>query len=79
MKEKSINIIGKSKTGKTRNVLFNEMREEIKNNNSLLIYDENLEYYNNFAEELKNNDYKVEVVNFKDSLHSNGWNPMEYI
>ena len=33
MKERSIGIIGKSKTGKTRNILFNQMKEEIKNNN----------------------------------------------
>lgn len=79
MKEKTIGIIGKSKTGKTRNVLFNEMNEQIKNNNNLVIYDENLEYYNNFGEELKNNGYTLRVINFKEPIKSNGWDPIEYV
>lgn len=40
MKENSIGIIGKSNTGKTRKILFNEVNYEIKKGNNLVIVDE---------------------------------------
>lgn len=78
MRENTINIIGKSNTGKTKNVLFKEIENEIKNNKNLLVLDSKEEYYNNFGEMLKNKGYVVNVINFKNPLKSNGWEPLEY-
>lgn len=79
MKERSTQIIGKSNTGKTRNILFKEVENEIKNENDLLILDSKLEYYNHFKNELDKNNYEVIVINFKEPLKSDGWDPLEYI
>lgn len=78
MKENTINIIGKSNTGKTRNILFKEVESEIKNERNLLIVDYKEEYYNQFGQTLKDKGYIVDVINFKSPLKSNGWEPLEY-
>lgn len=68
-------IIGKKNTGKTR-LLFNEVKESIKNNENLLIYDDRDEYYTEFINELKNNGYNILTLNLKDATKSNGFNPL---
>lgn len=69
-------IIGKKNTGKTRNVLFNEVKDSIKNNENLCIFNTRDEYYRTFAKELKENDYNVLVLNLSDATKSNGYNPL---
>ena len=68
-------IIGKKGIGKT-SLMFNEMKELIKNNENLLIIDNKEEYYKTFAEDLIKNDYKVNVINFKNPTKTNGFNPL---
>ena len=79
MNENVMKIIGKSNTGKTRKILFEQVNEEIKKGNNLFIVDNKQEYYNNFYDELTNKGYDIKVVNFKEPLKSNGWDPIEYV
>lgn len=48
MKYNSTLVVGKNKTGKTRNILFNEVKDRINNNENLVILDTKKEYYNHF-------------------------------
>lgn len=79
MKEKTINIIGKSNTGKTKNILFNEVDNEINLGNDLFILDQKKEYINNFGNKLKENGYEISIINLKEPSRSDGWDPLEYI
>lgn len=69
-------IIGKINSGKTRGILLNKVNESIKSNKNLLILDNKEEYYGTFAGELKEKGYNVLVLNLKDSIKSNGFNPL---
>ena len=75
----TIAVIGKSGTGKTRKVLFNEVETEIKGNNNLLIVDDELDYYNHFKKELEKNKYEIKVINFEEPTKSDGFDPLVYI
>ena len=77
--EKTIKIVGKSNTGKTKNFLFNKVENLIENQESLVIIDNNLEYYNQFGQKLKDNNYNIKVVNFKEPLKSDGYDPIDYL
>lgn len=79
MKEKTVGIIGKSGSGKTRDILFKEVQNIISNRENMIISDERLEYYNYFGQLLKDQGYRLEVINFKDPMKSSGWNPLGYI
>ena len=72
-------ILGKSKTGKTQNILFNEVKQLIEDKNDLVILDYKREYYNHFYKKLKEDNYDIKVVNFNDPLKSDGWNPLSLI
>ena len=52
MKNNTILVIGKGKTGKTRNILFNELDKKIKDGDNLVILDSKYEYYNHFYNKL---------------------------
>ncbi len=78
MLEKQIMIIGNSKMGKTRGILFPEVEEKIKEGKNLLILDSKEEYYPRFAKELKENGYTIKVCNFKNLKHSDGFDPLSY-
>jgi len=69
-------IIGKKNTGKTRDVLFNEVKESIKNNKNLCIFNTRDEYYQMFSKELKESNYNILVLNLLDATKSNGYNPL---
>lgn len=69
-------IIGKKNTGKTRNILFNEVKNSIKNNENLCIFNTRDEYYRTFSKELKEKEYKVLTLNLSDATKSNGYNPL---
>lgn len=79
MKKNLVEVIGKANSGKTRKVLFEIIDIDIKKNKNLFFIDNNQEYYNKFYDELKANGYDIKVVNFKEPLKSNGWDPIEYI
>ncbi|MBQ9024219.1 MAG: type IV secretory system conjugative DNA transfer family protein [Bacilli bacterium] len=68
-------IIGKKGIGKT-SVMFDEIKKLIENEENLLIIDNKEEYYKTYGEELNNKGYKINVINFKDSTKSNGFNPL---
>ena len=78
MKYNTTLIVGKNKTGKTRKIIFKDLEEKIKNKENLYILDNNKEYYNHFYKELKDNDYVIQAVNFKEPTKSDGWNPLSY-
>lgn len=69
-------IIGKKNTGKTRGILFKEVRNAIENNQNLFIYDDRDEYYKTFSKSLKEKNYNVLTINLKDATKSNGYNPL---
>ena len=77
--KKTIKIVGKSNTGKTKKILFNEVENLIEKNENLFVIDNDLEYYNQFGQKLKDNNYNIKVVNFKNPLKSDGYDPLEYI
>lgn len=79
MIENSIEITGKSNTGKTMKVLFEETKQEIEKGNNLVFLDSKEEYYNNFGKYLIDNGYDIKVINFNNPLKSDGWDPIEYI
>lgn len=69
-------IIGKKNTGKTRNILFKEINQLIRENDNLLIYDNRDEYYLTFSEKLKENNYNIITLNLLDTTKTNGYNPL---
>ena len=69
-------IIGKKNTGKTRNVLFDEVEKAIDNEENLCIFNTRDEYYRTFSKQLKENGYHVVVLNLSDATKSNGYNPL---
>lgn len=70
-------IIGKINSGKTKGILFKETKKLIESNENLFVLDERGEYFKTFGEELEKNGYNVRVINFKEPLKSDGWNPLE--
>ncbi len=69
-------IIGKKNTGKTRNILFNEVKNSINNKENLCIFNTRDEYYRNFSKKLKEEGYNVLILNLSDTTKSNGYNPL---
>lgn len=69
-------IIGKTNTGKTKGILFNEVNNMIDNNENLLIVNNREEYYEQFNKKLKDNKYNTYVINLNDTTKSNGFNPL---
>ena len=79
MKTKSTNlIIGELESGKTRGIMFPEVKSLIKEEKNLFIIDNKEEYYPRFKNELENNGYKVWVINLRNPLKSNTFNILEY-
>ena len=70
-------IIGKKNTGKTTYILFNELKEAIKKEENIFIYNSRDEYYKTFSKELKRNNYNVLTLNIDDAKKSNGFNPLQ--
>ncbi|MCI8467599.1 MAG: type IV secretory system conjugative DNA transfer family protein [Bacilli bacterium] len=79
MKTKSTNlIIGELESGKTRGIMFPEVKSLIKEEKNLFIIDNKEEYYPRFKNELENNGYKVWLINLRNPLKSNTFNILEY-
>ena len=70
-------IIGKKNTGKTQNILFNELLKSIDNNENLCIFNTRDEYFRTFSKKLKENNYNVLTLNLSDTTKSNGYNPLQ--
>lgn len=70
-------IIGKKNTGKTKNYLFNEVKEAIKLGENLCIFNTRDEYFRTFSNELKTNGYNVLTLNLNETSRSNGFNPLQ--
>lgn len=56
--------------------LFKEIEETIKNNESILISNNDETYYNKYKKILEDNNYNVFVLNLNDSSRSNSFNPL---
>ena len=69
-------IIGKTNTGKTQGIMFNELKEIIKNEESFIVLDRREEYFETFGKELKDKGFNTVIINFNDSSKSNGYNPL---
>ena len=69
-------IIGKTNTGKTKGILFNEVNNMIENDENLLIVDNREEYYETYSKKLKEKGYNTYVINLNNPLKSNGYNPL---
>ena len=69
-------IIGKKNTGKTKYILFNEVKRAINNNENLCIFDTRDEYFRTFSKILKDNNYNLLTLNLNDTTKSNGYNPL---
>lgn len=76
MKLERTNLIyGKIDSGKTRGILFKEVDELIKRDESLLVLDLKEEYYNNYSKLLQDKGYQITVINLNNPVSSNGFNP----
>lgn len=60
----------------TKKKIFTKIEESIRQNENLVILNNNETYYNRFIDDLNNNNYKTYVLNLKDSSKSNGFNPL---
>ena len=69
-------IIGKKNTGKTT-FLFNELKNIIKNNENICIYNTRDEYFKTYSKQLKENNYNLLTLNIDEASKSNGFNPLQ--
>lgn len=72
--EKTNLIYGKMETGKTK-FLLEETSKMINNNENILFLDLKEEYYKKYSKKLKEEGYNVIVINLKNPLQSNNYNP----
>lgn len=77
--KRSVIVSGNTLSGKTAGVMFPVVDEIIKKGESLFVIDSRQEYLYKYNEDLKNNGYKVVVINFSDPRYGDGWNPYTYI
>lgn len=75
---KNLIVNGDISSGKTTNVMFPLVEEMINNSESLFIIDSKEEYLNKYYEKLKENNYNIIILNLRDMVKSEGWNPLEY-
>lgn len=61
--------------GENKNLIFSKVEELINNKENMFILDSKNEYLNYFNDKL--NGYNKVIINFKDFIKSNGWNPLE--
>lgn len=71
-------VYGKNSSGKTSRIIIKEINKKISREESFVFLDCKEEYYNYYYKELKDKNYKICVVNLKDCLKSNTWNPLSY-
>lgn len=73
------NLLVKGDTGirKTERVIFPLIGDIINNGESFLSFDTKNECYETFYDVLKEKDYNIIVLNFRDAEKSDGWNPLD--
>src|SRR5574344_462256 len=69
-------VIGSSGSGKTRCVVKPLVNILAKNGESMILTDPKGELYSDSAEHLKALGYNVIVLNFRDPINGNAWNPL---
>jgi len=69
-------IIGKINSGKTKGILFSEMKRIITNDESFIVLDNRGEYYKTFGDETNKKGYNTLVINLDNPSLSNGYNPL---
>lgn len=74
MKNTSI-LEGVTNSGKTK-AIFDYLDDIINSKESFIVNDIKEEYYKTFIPKLKENGYDTYLINYKDALNSNGFNPL---
>ena len=59
-------------------ILNDILSEKIKRNESFLMSDTSYMCIDKHYEELKNKGYNTIIINLKDTMHSEGYNPLSY-
>lgn len=73
------NIInGVMSTGKTTNIGFGLVKKIMEKNESLFILDTKEEYITRYYDTFKENNYNILIINTKNPMKSNCWNPLKY-
>lgn len=68
-------IIGSTGSGKTECGILPTVRILAKSGQSMIVTDPKGEIYQRTGELLKSRGYKIIILNFRDPLHGNAWNP----
>ena len=71
-------VNGRINSRKTYGVMFPLMDIIIENNESFFVLDSKEEYFRRYYNELKENGYQTIIINLRNSLASDGWNPLTY-
>lgn len=71
-------ISGAISSGKTAKIVRPLVKKIIDNKESLFILDSKEEYINNYLDLLKEKEYNIHIINFKDLSGSDRWNLLEY-
>ena len=74
----NIIVNGRINSRKTYGVMFPLMDIIAENNESIFILDSKEEYFKGYYNELKDRGYETIVINLRNSLASDGWNPLTY-
>lgn len=75
---KNLIINGDLSVGKTRNIIIPLVDKMINNDENLIVLDAKEEYLKEYYNKLKDKDYNIVILNFRDLNKSEGWNPLEY-
>lgn len=71
-------VNGRINSRKTYGVMFPLMDIILENNESFFVLDSKEEYFRRYYNELKDNGYQTIIINLRNSLASDGWNPLTY-
>lgn len=72
-------VIGDTGSGKTRRVIFPSVRILGKTGQSMIISDPKGEIYRKTSHHLRRNGYDVYIMNFRNPLRGNFWNPLDIV
>ena len=71
-------VNGRINSRKTYGVMFPLMDIILENNESFFVLDSKEEYFRRYYNGLKSNGYQTVIINLRNSLASDGWNPLTY-
>ena len=77
MINRNLIVNGGYRSGKTSGIIMPIISELIKDKRNLLFIDKNYEYYEKYADELKEKGYMLKVLNFDDTDYSDSVNVLE--